>query len=259
MRQRLSVLFMMAVFAAYTVVWIGVAAVTAADGFEFAKAFESAEFSRNLVWGLGAGAAFGIVVTTWSGWWRPVLGGGESPIDGWPRKLPLILLVLILVTTDYREFPDVDAGLLVWIAAASLLVGFAEELVFRGVVVVGLRRSGARESAVWLISTALFALIHLPNVVLGAEVAPTIVQTVLAFAGGTFFYVVRRATDSILPAMALHCLWDFTLFAAGHDVLGAIRVLVEIGLFVALVVGRRRLFGASPGPESADTAPVGDS
>lgn len=256
MRNRPSVLLMVAVFAAYTAVWIGVAAVTAADGFEFAKAFESVEFSRNLVWGLGAGAVLGIVVTTALGWWRPVLGGGESPLDGWPRRLPLILLLLILVTTDYREFADIDSELLVWIVAASLLVGFAEEIVFRGVVVVGLRRSGAREVAVWVVSTVLFALIHLPNVVLGADVAPTIVQTVLAFAGGTFFYVVRRATGSILPAMALHGLWDFTLFAAGHDVLGAVRLLVEVGLFVALIVGRRRLFGTTAEPQPVDTAPV---
>lgn len=241
MRIKPSVALAVGFFVLYTAAWIGVAAVTAADGFEFGEAFETVEFSRNLVWGLLAGSLVGIAAASAFGWWPQILGR-DAGVTSWHRWIPLVVLVLVLATTDYRDLPDLDVELLVWIVAASVLVGFSEELAFRGVVVVDLRAAGQREERVFWLSTLLFALIHLPNMVLGAAPAAAIAQTVFAFLAGTLFYVIRRASGTIVAAMALHALWDFTLFATSADALNAIRIVAEIGLAVAVIATRAQLF-----------------
>lgn len=93
-----------------------------------------------------------------------------------------------------------------------LLVGFTEEVTFRGVLLVGLR-TRFREVWVWLITTTAFAAAHLVNIVLGRAVAETVEQVFFAFLAGTVFYVFRRVTGSLIPAMILHALWDFANFA----------------------------------------------
>jgi len=96
--------------------------------------------------------------------------------------------------------------------------------------------------AIALVLMILFALIHVPNFVLGAPPAAAIVNAVVAFFGGTLFYVVRRASGSILVAMLTHGLWDFTLFAAEEEAYANIRTPVYLILVILIIVTRRRLF-----------------
>jgi membrane protease YdiL (CAAX protease family) len=68
-------------------------------------------------------------------------------------------------------------------------------------------------------------------------------NAVLAAGAGTLFYVLRRSTGSILPAMVAHGLWDFTLFTAGDSPLPALRAVPVIGLFIAFWFTRDHVFG----------------
>ena len=98
-----------------------------------------------------------------------------------------------------------------WLALlGSLLVGFCEETATRGALIVGLR-GRLMEPRVWLISTLLFAFMHLRNSVFGADPAATL-QVVLAFGGGSMLYLTRRLTGSLVFAMLLHGIWDFSSF-----------------------------------------------
>ena len=94
---------------------------------------------------------------------------------------------------------------------ACLFVGFNEELVFRGIGVVGLRARVA-EWQVFLYTTLAFGLAHGLNIVFGQGLGPTVAQVVLACAFGAAMYVVRRVSGTLLLCMALHALWDFTIF-----------------------------------------------
>lgn len=121
-----------------------------------------------------------------------------------------VLAVLHLVATDWAAYD------LSFFAASLvlLLVGFTEEITVRGLLIVALR-SRLHEVWVWLISTALFGLMHYANVLLGQGLGQTTQQVGVAFMGGTIFYILRRTTGSLVPAMVLHGFWDFSSVATG--------------------------------------------
>ena len=64
-------------------------------------------------------------------------------------------------------------------------------------------------------------------------------QVVLAAMSGTCFYIVRRVTGSLIWAMALHGLWDVSVFAVGFAPLGtawAAFLTPVIGILAVAVV-----------------------
>ncbi|MFD8769707.1 CPBP family intramembrane glutamic endopeptidase [Microbacterium oxydans] len=114
-----------------------------------------------------------------------------------------------------------------------LLVGFTEEIVNRGLLLTALR-SRFSEVWVWFFSSALFAVTHFVNVLLGAPLAGTISQVGAAFLMGTTLYILRRVTGSLIWAMVLHGLWDFSVFATG---VGTPSDIVYIANVIYLVIG----------------------
>ncbi|WP_216907705.1 CPBP family intramembrane glutamic endopeptidase [Synechococcus sp. CCY 0621] len=108
------------------------------------------------------------------------------------------------------QWSAVPPDLLLAILAAGVGVGFAEELLFRG-------------------------LFHLPNMAMGMGWIGAI-QVVLAALSGILLYVFRRYTGLIWPAMAAHGLWDISTFLAGgyaYPWLSAASVAAQ-GVFVVL-------------------------
>jgi membrane protease YdiL (CAAX protease family) len=93
-------------------------------------------------------------------------------------------------------------------------VGFGEEMINRGTLLVGLRTKYS-EGKVWFFSTFAFAALHLPNALFGASVGPTIGQFFFAFIVGSLLYSIRRLSGTLLLAMFLHGLWDSSIFLPG--------------------------------------------
>ena len=71
------------------------------------------------------------------------------------------------------------------------------------------------------------------NILLGAPLLGTLQQIVLAAAQGSAFYALRRVTGSLIWAMALHGLWDFSVFVLGTS--GGANPLGILTLVSALV------------------------
>lgn len=69
-----------------------------------------------------------------------------------------------------------------------------------------------REVGAWFLTSLLFGLMHFVNVVLGAPVDGTVGQLLAASTAGTTFYILRGTTGSLVWAMLLHGLWDFSAF-----------------------------------------------
>lgn len=206
-------------------IWIGlaiylgylavIAIVTILGGVPFPEIGKSAETTlKGAVLPLGVAAVLLIVTTTALGWWRPALFDRQRSQYRWPIIAPAVMAVaavLNLIGTDWSKF---DATFLGSLIALGVLVGFCEELMARGLLLTALR-SSLREGWVWFLTSALFGLMHMLNVVLGAPVQGTISQVALAFASGTAFYIARRVTGSLVWAMVLHGLWDTSVFAVG--------------------------------------------
>ena len=214
-----------------------------------------AEIGGALVVPMAVLAALLLALTSWLGWWPAVLGEG-LPAARWLLAVPALFLAGALGNLALTAWGSKPLALVAYLALGTLLVGFNEEIVFRGLMVVGLRgRHG--EALVCLYSSLAFGLLHGANFFLGQGLADTLVQVVYAFFMGVVLYVVRRATGTILACMALHALWDFSsLIRPGSLESGGIALTtLVVGflpgacLFVAVVLSlvaiRRGLFAAA--------------
>ena len=83
------------------------------------------------------------------------------------------------------------AAMIPWLALGTALVGFSEEIAYRGLALVGFR-GGYSEVKVWLFTSILFGLLHGVNVVLGQGAVLTVRQVIFAFVIGSVFYAIRR-------------------------------------------------------------------
>ena len=95
--------------------------------------------------------------------------------------------------------------------ASMLLLGFSEEVMFRGIVLqAGLRRFGPAVAV--LLSAIVFTLMHVVNLL--AVLGPIALLQQLSF---VFFFGIAMAcialrANSFLPLMAFHGLWDTVQF-----------------------------------------------
>ncbi|MFE6736022.1 CPBP family intramembrane glutamic endopeptidase [Microbacterium sp. NPDC057650] len=175
----------------------------------------------NLFFGAGlsliVGAVALVITATLLGWWRPALFDRHRSVR-WPIFVPILMVVALIINLMNTDWGSYDGGFF----AASLvllLVGFTEEMATRGLLIVGLR-SRLGEGWVWFLSSALFALMHLMNALTGQDLLTTLQQVGMAFIAGTIFYILRRTTGSLIWAMVLHGLWDFSVFAVEHGTPG---------------------------------------
>ncbi|OLV20348.1 hypothetical protein BOO71_0000100 [Deinococcus marmoris] len=91
--------------------------------------------------------------------------------------------------------------------ANFLLVGFAEELMFRGILFEAFRTRLTPLLTV-LGTAVIFASVHLINLVHGASLQGTTDQIINAFAVGVMMGALRLRVASIYPLMLFHAVWD---------------------------------------------------
>ena len=215
---------------------------------------------KGIVVPVAIGALVLAVVTTALGWWRPVLR--ELPESSPPRPprwllaVPILVFIGVLLGIDYGNLGNMGGAMILWLAIGTALVGFSEEIAYRGLAVVGFR-GGYGEVKVWLFSAILFGLLHGVNVILGQGAGPTIQQVIFAFVLGSVFYAIRRITGTIIIPMVIHAIWDFGSFthvagkatgvvdrvdltAAGLSAIQQLLVLVAV---ILVIVGATRILG----------------
>lgn len=169
---------------------------------------------RQLVIPLAVIALAQIGFLAWSRWTSPVL------VE--PRRLRarwwLVLLAFVVPVSVFLSagWGDPPADYLFALTVATLLVGFTEELGFRGIVLHAAREVFGDERRAFLVSSVLFGCLHLGNIVLGALVAGTLVQVAATTVIGATFYVYRRTAGLIVVPMLLHAGWDWLLFVARY-------------------------------------------
>lgn len=247
-----------AVLAAYLVVFYGIWALTGVDYPHVAD--NAGTLLKWYVAPLAGGAVVLVVAASWLGWWRPALAEVSHARPRWLLAGPIVMLLIALASLASKDYGTTTTTMVVYLVIGSLLVGFCEEMATRGLLIVALR-GRFHEVAVWALSTALFALMHLPNWVFGAGPA-AVLQVILAFMGGTMFYVTRRVTGALVLAMLLHAFWDFSSFI-GTDApvwlvpLAYLNGLFALGLVTVLLrrergriipqAGQRRVVAAAQG------------
>ena len=164
---------------------------------------------------IGATCLFVYLVITVLGWWRPVFYD-PKPVRRWVWSIPdhLHRRHPRRYRLSAARGPRMRVGAFA-LVAATLLVGFSEEGMFRVIGVTSFRRHGFSEGKVALWTSVLFGLVHVANLIGGDD--RTIVQAVVVSFAGYFFYLVRRVSRSNILNSVLHAGFDFAILSGDHD------------------------------------------
>jgi len=125
---------------------------------------------------------------------------------------PWLLLVLLMALDDAGR--TAGASTIAATAVFTLMVGFAEEGLLRGVALRALLPGGAMRAA--FLSSLIFGLAHLLNIFQGRDIPSSIVQAIYATFIGIGFAGPRLYSGTIWPAIVIHGLIDFADLA-GRD------------------------------------------
>ena len=197
----------------YLLYLVVVAAIWKINKVAYLTIGESAQSAmRGIVVPIGVGLLMLVIATTLLGWWGDVLTQSRQG-PAWAMVVPVMMAavaVLNAVRVDYRH-PKARSVLPV-LAVGVLLVGAAEELLTRGLLVVAPQQQGWSLLQVWLLSTALFSLLHAINVAFGVPLAGGALQLVMTFLAGTALFLTLFLTGSLVVAALVHALWDYGTF-----------------------------------------------
>lgn len=200
------------------------------------------------------------------GWLHEVFG--PQPIRGsrWMWIAPVLVVIFIVLRLLGIDYGHYGAGVVVVTMLTGLLIGFAEEVLFRGIVIKMLRDAGSKELVVALVSSLYFAASHAANALGGMAPLTVILTVAYTFFFGVLMYLTLRVTGRLVWAILLHGLFDPTLFlasggvdesnATGQNIFLAIAapsnfVIIGVGLILVFFVRGRVATAHEPGTSDA--------
>ncbi|HWK93718.1 MAG TPA: CPBP family intramembrane glutamic endopeptidase [Luteimicrobium sp.] len=148
------------------------------------------------------------------GWWAGVVARQTVPARRWMWIAPVLVVVAVAAHLAATDWGSWSGGQIAAIAVLGVCIGFTEELATRGIVVKLLRDAGHRERYVVVVSSLLFALMHMVNLISGMKASTVLATVVYAFGFGACMYLSMRLTGTVWTAIVLHALTDPTTMLA---------------------------------------------
>lgn len=156
---------------------------------------------------------------------------GLSSTYDWRFKylniIPIYLMILGILSVASKDLTQIDIENLLLLFFACLMVGFAEEFLFRGVLqALFLNKYFSYKNGLLvsiLIPAIIFGLFHLINLTNNDNVLAVLIQVVFATFIGFFFGVIVLKTNKIIPVAVTHGLINFffsLVFLPGIKVMG---------------------------------------
>ncbi|MGI9578048.1 MAG: CPBP family intramembrane glutamic endopeptidase [Microthrixaceae bacterium] len=256
-RVRPGLIPALIVFAIYLVSYRAIGELVGGD-VKYTELADSIDnFRDGVAIPVGIAAVIVAAMTSYLGWWRPVLFEARTAptwLIVWP-----VLSIAVMIGNIAGDADQWDADFLAMLLVGFAFVGFTEELATRGVLLTG-ARGQYREVWAWLISTGCFGAMHSLNALDGQDVGATANQVVVTFGIGTLFYFARRITGTLFVSMALHMLYDAALTIhggpgaefstdVGTPAWGPYVFMVSGAIFLLVALITRSLRRENPGPE----------
>lgn len=186
------------------------------------------------------------------GWLKELFGPQPVRGRGWMWVAGAVVASINISAFLSIDYGSAGAGLVAAWLVSGLFIGFAEELLTRGFAVNLMRKAGHGEVAVALVSSAIFAALHLGNLFTSSQgLVTTLIQFVYTFGFGICMYLALRVTGNLIWPILLHATTDPTLFLHGNDpadnLFGLwvrqstlLIVLTGLILLIVLIVSERR-------------------
>ncbi|MBR2805660.1 MAG: CPBP family intramembrane metalloprotease [Oscillospiraceae bacterium] len=139
-------------------------------------------------------------------------------LSGWAKDsrimlwfIPLWIVPVLNLAAGIRPHYSLPGQIFAVVSMA--LVGFAEELIFRGFLFKAMLKNGSVKTAV-AVSAITFGIGHILNLFTGHELVETLIQVAFAIAFGFIVTMVFYKSGSLLPCILSHSLTDvFAVFS----------------------------------------------
>jgi hypothetical protein len=120
-----------------------------------------------LTLGLMVGAVILIATVAYMGWFEPLFGRQPIYRSWWMWLGPAIVAAPIVLRLLGIEWGKNALPVVILVMATGLLIGFVEELLYRGIAVKMLRDGGHGEFVVAALTSLFFAISHSVNLLSG--------------------------------------------------------------------------------------------
>ena len=157
-------------------------------------------------------------------------------LAGWAKNsramlwfIPLWLFSCLNLFSGFA--PDYPVPGLIWAAVSMTLIGFVEELLFRGFLFKAMLKDGNVKAAV-IVSSVTFGLGHIMNLFTGQDLVETLNQVVFAVAVGFIFTMVFYKSGSLLPGILAHSFIDASSVFASDEGAEGLNMILHIGTLV---------------------------
>lgn len=135
---------------------------------------------------------------------------GQNPFTN-----PVIVIPSLLFAV-WNVFYNLSSGMVfggsvffIEAAITAIAPALFEEVIFRGMFIYNLKKKGSSDLSCLFITAALFAVVHLTNLV-GQSFATVALQTGYSFVVGLALAAVYLRNNSIVQVVIVHFLIDFT-------------------------------------------------
>ena len=234
-RRLVIAVFAVAIWVAVT---MGLALLQVGEGTSLDKLV-----SQQIVWGPPAAAAMMLLVM-WATGWKDVGFNAVRPPSSWRLIwLPMLFVSGFLAAAILLHEP-IPAAVILTVTFNTMMVGFSEELAFRGVLWGAARKAMPFWAAFFLV-TFMFGIVHVLNALLTGQFAAAGVQAFNAMLSGSAFLALRIRTHSLYPVMIVHWLWDLSVFILLSGRAGPAPAAgpVEQLMGASIIVGPMALYG----------------
>lgn len=120
------------------------------------------------------------------------------------------------------------------IAGTSLLIGFSEEVMFRGILLRGALSRLPLSPAI-VISAVAFSLLHAVDGAVGQSLANIVQELGFTFLMGLGLAPIALRIGSLWPLIIWHGLWDVVAFSS--DALGVLHPFALPGMLIQVIFG----------------------
>ena len=149
----------------------------------------------------------------------------------------LTVLIPVLLLAVYAAI-ECRASITPVMVLTPLLVGIAEEGMYRGILLPGLLKKKSVNTAI-VCSAVWFSMLHLLNLLGGQSVRAVVSQLFLTFLTGLYFAAVYLRVRKLSLLILQHALWDFIAFS------GVLERTLWAGLAVSLIVAMQLVFACA--------------
>ncbi len=171
-------------------------------------------------------------------------GWGETGFNATSRwknlHFLIIPLVLLVGPTLFLQPQLPSPDRIIVLIIVTLLIGFQEEAIFRGVLLRTFMPRGTMQAV--LISATMFGIIHANSFLVGRDPLFVVSQIIASFLGAVGLGALRIRMNTIVPLILLHAFNDFLQFSATGG-LEAGEVALYISLLKVVIGGLMALYG----------------